>query len=329
MSTLSLDEYLDRLEISLAFMERSTCDGVSGVLCIDSGKPGPVVGITACTHGNEPSGLAAIKHLLEEIQIQDVLRCGMLYLCVNNLEAARAYFNERVLPDDKRPNRRMIHHNMNRLPDDLLSLPESDQRSEIVRSKELMKIWRRFTHGFDIHSTTMDSPPMIITGNGVLEMELVKDFPIEIVIDRIDMIQIGKPAFGFYGDPEKPIPVLEIEAGTHLKVESFDRAGLCAALFLRNLKMIDVELPECNTEYQIYEIFDSVVFPDTTYRLARQFIDFEVVAKGSDIAFSPGLRVVAAEDCVPVFPPKGTAAKGIGEEVMFLSKPVRVDRATG
>ena len=48
----------------------STSNGVHGVMAINSGNPGPVLGITACTHGNEPSGLAVFDYLLNDIHIE-------------------------------------------------------------------------------------------------------------------------------------------------------------------------------------------------------------------------------------------------------------------
>ena len=73
------------MEAVLREFKKSTCDGVSGVMRIDGPKPGPVLGITACTHGNEPSGLAIFHHLLNDLRIKEALKCGTLYLVVNNI----------------------------------------------------------------------------------------------------------------------------------------------------------------------------------------------------------------------------------------------------
>ena len=80
------------MEAVLRNFKKSTCDGVSGVMRIDGPKPGPGLGITACTHGNEPSGLAIFHHLLNDLNIKETLECGTLYLVVNNIEAAEAFF---------------------------------------------------------------------------------------------------------------------------------------------------------------------------------------------------------------------------------------------
>lgn len=318
----NLDDYLDSFHQVLLRMEAEQVDGVHGVVHVDTGKPGPVVGITACTHGNEPSGLAAMEHLLETLEIRNSLLCGQVYLCVNNLEAAKAFFEDRSKLKSERKHRRQVDMNMNRLPKSLLE--ENGVEYEVVRAKDLHAIWRRFTHGLDIHSTTADSSPMIITGNGRFETELVRGFPISIVIDKIDYVQIGSPAYGFFGDREKRIPVLEIEAGTHEKVESFERARICVEALLKNLKMLPGSTEEVISAYDVYEIFDTVIFPNDSFELSRPFKDFERVSEGTTLARSRGTALVATTDCVPIFPPLGTRPRASDkEEVMFLSYPVR------
>src|SRR5437870_415528 len=83
------------VQSTLQYFKESTCDSVSGALLIEGKKPGPTLGITACTHGNEPSGLAVFAYLLEQTKIRDRLECGRLYLIVNNLLAAERSFSVR------------------------------------------------------------------------------------------------------------------------------------------------------------------------------------------------------------------------------------------
>ena len=76
-------------ELKLFFesFKSRACDGIPASMKIDSGRPGQVLGITACTHGNEPSGIAVIKYLLEDMHIESSLLRGTLYLGINNVRA--------------------------------------------------------------------------------------------------------------------------------------------------------------------------------------------------------------------------------------------------
>jgi len=311
---------LDDLGSFFDWFKRERFDGVEGVICFETNKPGPVLGITACTHGNEPSGLAAIKNLLD-INVQKLLKRGTIFLAVNNIRAAERYFSAST--DEEKSKARSTDHNMNRLPEDMLSDQNSD-RYEIVRAQALYPIWQKFTVGFDVHTTRRDSPPMIISGRDKFQRDLVRGFPIEIVISNIDVVQIGLPAFGFYGGVDSGIPVFEIEAGAHEKPESFRRAIECALALLKNLKMIEGRTKPLVDEYLEYFIDGSVVFSNNSYEQSRIFENFEFVSKGTIFATGDAVPVLRAPfDCHTIFCNIKLKPDTIAEEVMFLSRPVR------
>lgn len=327
----ALDKRLKDLEEVLTRMAAETTDGVTGVLKIDSGIPGPVLGITACTHGNEPSGLAAIEHLLNVVNVESNLLKGTLYLVVNNLKAAQASLMSRHLPkENRRKTYRYIDMNMNRLPKDLLTdaYAGDHQPLEVKRARELAPIWATFTHGLDIHSTVGDIAPMIITGRGALHADLVRGFPITKVLTEIDVVQIGSPVFGFFGGKDAmDVPVFEIEAGTHQSVASFECAAICAEALLKNLGMIGGKTEAAVSQYEIYEIFDTIVFPNNSHELTRTFEDFEKILAGTRLAQGRGHAFVTTTDCHTLFCVSSGKPLSIAEEVMFLSRPMQLLRA--
>jgi hypothetical protein len=220
---------------------------------------------------------------------------------------------------------------MNRLPHNLLDEKCSgmSQPVEIRRARELAPIWAQFTHGLDIHSTKGDIAPMIITGLGGLRPDLVKGFPITKVLTEIHTVQIGSPVYGFFGSKsaaDVPI-VLEIEAGTHQDTKSFERASVCAEALLKNLGMIAGSTDAAVSQYEIYEMFDTIVFPNTTYELTRYFQDFEEVREGETIARSRGNVIVAATKCHTVFASQKLRPTDVAEEIMYLSRPMTLRKA--
>ena len=315
-----------RLQKILTMMKSCTESGVPGVLKIVGKKPGIVLGISVCTHGNEPSGLAALDYLWNELDLQKRLNRGAVYFVVNNLEAAENYLwnGER----GKNNRYRLIDWNMNRLPEDMLHLT-NDKRYEVQRAQELFPIWQQLEVGFDIHSTTQDSPPMLIGGR--VPLKLVHDFPIEMMLTNIDVVQKGLPAFGFYGQSKKEIPVFEIEAGQHEKQSSFKRAQECVGRLLRNLDMIDsrplpgkkpMERP--SRKLLEYRICGSIFSPDKSYRCTRVFKNGEFVSKGTPFLTGNGKDIIAPYDCHTLFCPADRKPRSLIDEVMFLSSPVVV-----
>ncbi len=125
-------------------LKNSEIDGIPGVVCIDSGKNGPTVGVTICTHGNEPVGLAVAEYLLTD---SFFLQSGRLYIICNNIQATECFLNAGC--DDVRESSRYLEANMNRLPDDLIDKNTDTYvlPYEWRRSQELYPLWQSLSGG--------------------------------------------------------------------------------------------------------------------------------------------------------------------------------------
>ena len=314
---------ISQLRDILATMAASTYAGVPGVKVFDSGIPGPCVGITAMTHGNEPSGLAAIWYLLRHFPLAQHLVRGRVVLVVNNLQAAEQYLTAYTAGDIEATRKaRFIDINLNRLPSDALER-DTDTRYEILRAQELAPIWQQFDIALDIHSTTQESKPMIITGGG-LHPHLIQGFPISDILVNIEKVQVGVPAFGFYGSLSAGIPVMEIESGSHENPDSFQRAITCTLALLGNCGVIAAtERTRTPEEYKEYYIDGSILVPNTSYRLTRIFSNFEEVQKETVLAVGNGDNFTMPCTGHTFFGSHDGMIRNIHEEALFLSRPVR------
>ncbi|OGG81032.1 hypothetical protein A3H77_00355 [Candidatus Kaiserbacteria bacterium RIFCSPLOWO2_02_FULL_56_11] len=290
---------------------------------VDSRRPGSVLGISACTHGNEPSGLAVFEFLLKEKHIEKELLCGSLYLVVNNIRATEKFFS--AVNEEEIRKSRYCDVNMNRLPKDTLEL-ENDARYEVVRARKVYPIWERFTVGLDVHSTLDPSEPMIISRGGGFHPELVRGFPIQTLISNIDKIQLGAPAFAFYGGLESNTQVFAIEAGQHTDPESFGRAVACATALLQNLGMLSGTSAERRVDYREYHINDSIIFPNSSFDFVKSFKSYDEIRKGELLARNAnGEEIHAPFDGHLIMPTSRRGdKKDISEEVAFLSRPVKI-----
>jgi predicted deacylase len=312
---------LSALSATFDELANTHVDRIPGVWVAHSGKPGPVVGITIMTHGNEPCGLGVYQYFRQQCWLERRLRKGSVYVVLNNLEAARQYFEIAKAGGDMdtKLGKRFIKVNMNRLPADVYSL-EDDERSEVRRAQELRPIWDRFDHALDIHSMAQAGAPPMIVALGRSDLEMVLDFPIQKIITRIDAVQRGKPATYFYGKGK--VPVYGIEAGSHEEERSFTLARICAILFLQSLGIIDREIPSRPVSHTEYRIFGSVWFPDESYELTREIPNFGDVKRGEVLATGNGDPIIAQQDEVALMGPRGTKPPSIGEEVLFLAHEV-------
>ena len=311
----------EQLSSEFDFLKSSEFQCVKGVLCINSGNPGPILGITVSTHGNEPSGLAALWYLRNEFKLADNLLRGSVFFVLNNVRATERYFAACATQDDvAKKTARFCDHNMNRLPENSLIL-KGDTRYEVLRAQELRPIWEKFEVAFDIHSTEMPYDSTIIACGGLQE-DLIKGFPVSILITNIEKVQVEKPAVNFYG-VESRIKTLAIEAGSHDNPSSFECSIACTLALLKNLNLIDGKNETTPREYKLYEVAGSVQFPNLSFELEKIFEKFEPIAEGQILARGKGTRIVADFNGHALFGRNTKKTDFINEEVLFLSLPVR------
>ena len=301
-------------------IKSATHEGIEGVLKFDSGKPGPTLGITIQTHGNEPSGLAALWYFLNKYPLQQLLESGVVFFVVNNIRATEKYFEAKT--DEEKRVARFIDINFNRLPEDTMSRV-GDPSYEVNRAQKLRKVWESFDVGLDIHSTAQPSKPMIIVVNE-FQKDLIEGFPIEIIVSNIDKVQRGRPATAFYGG-EKGIPVLGIEAGSHESPESFRTAIACVLCLMQNLEMISRDTSVLlKREYLLYRVIDSLMFPNDSYILDHVSPMFSAISKGDIIANGDSGPIYSPVSGCTIFGPKQIKPDTITEEVLFFTKPPEI-----
>lgn len=302
------------------FIKDSSCRGVKGVWKIESGKPGPTLGITLHTHGNEPSGLAILSYFREQSPLKKRLMNGTVIFTLNNILATKKFLAAK--DDEGKRAARFIDVNMNRLPNDTMECPKDDPRYEVRRSQELKKVWEEFDVGIDIHSTPQKSTGMIVN-NGKIHPQLIRGFPFRDILTNIENIQVGKPAMFFYG--KTSIPVMVVESGFHESPQAFKRAISCVEALLKNLQMIEGRTKAVVRKYNEYFVGGSLIFPDRSYSLVKPFANYTELARGERIATNGKKDILAPFDGHSIFAlPAGVAIKSLNEEVMFYLRPPKV-----
>jgi len=327
MKTALLIPSLSLIELEEEFNYILNCEylRVNGVYSIDSGVPGPVLGITMNTHGNEPSGLATSRYLRQNF---NSLKKGKIIFVLNNLKATNLYFEAQhvtdpVLRDILKDKSREFELNMNRLPSDSISNADYHQY-EILRAKELLPIWEKFDVALDIHSATQDSPMIVACGD--IHWNLIKGFPISNIISNITNVQINKPAIHFYGN-KSDVVRLGIESGSHENSSSFERSIQSCLALLVNLGMIeDKYFLLSPDQYKHYKVVNSVMFEDSSYMLTEIFKTFALIEKGRVIGVSETKpNIISPINGHTLFAKSQLKPTSILEEILFISEPVIIE----
>lgn len=296
----------------------SEFEGVRGVIYLKGEKSGPVVGITICTHGNEPAGLAAADFLLTHFENHS-LESGELYLVLNNIEATRSYVS--ASSEEEKAKARYVDINLNRLPENVFE-NRDETRYEILRARELMPIWKRFTIGLDIHSTSQDAEPMLISIGESLRLEHIHGFPIQKLITNIDAVMKDYGVSEFFGDGTGE--AYGIECGGHEVETSFSRAILCTKKLLQNLEMLPQDSTLSSQTFEEYIVRDAIFFPNDSYVLTRIFKNFEEVPAGTVLAQGSEGDIAVRVKSHTLFAPNTVRPIHKGEEILFLTEPMRI-----
>lgn len=317
---------VEDLEPVFNHIAKQEYEGVKGVICFGGKRPGPTIGVSIGTHGNEPVGLIALKHLLE----REIVYNGKLIVTLNNIEATKNFFHAK--DHEERDSARFIDHNMNRLPKDVMELElTKNDPYEFYRAQELFPIWKQFVDGgLDIHSTSSDSPPMLINRQEFAKKlrPYVKDIPVELKITGVLERLCGLPVIDFYGTPNKTMTTL-LEAGQHTKDDSCTIANSSIMMLLSRLGMLrnNYEGPEEPTHVkEYYDVFEAIYLPNTdeSFYYVRPLGPFEWIHKDQVIAISnKGTIFSVKEEGYAVMPFVTSEALPANEELLFLAKKIK------
>jgi predicted deacylase len=146
------------------------CDGVSHVLRLVSGAPGPHVLVNAMSHGNEPCGLAALRLILDHAA---ALCRGSITLVLANPAAALAPATGGGL------GRRSLERDFNRLWAEAEASVRADgpESAELARARALLPIYRRADILLDIHSLATPGDPLLLYHPTPCALRLAAGFP--------------------------------------------------------------------------------------------------------------------------------------------------------
>lgn len=298
------------LHALLTEIENWQYQGIPGVLKIESGQPGPTLGIMAMTHGNEPAGLAAFYALLQDDFLQTHLTCGSVYLILNNLAAARRYFTE---AEDLSftAHFRFVDQDMNRMP--AIEAQELTQKTyEVQRVRQLLPIYQSLDYVLDLHSTSAPSEPMMIElhpSQSTLHCPGVRIL-IRGILEHLTghaLVSLCRKAQGYV-----------IECGSHEDPSALMIAQNAVWRMLEFIKLLP-EQPHEADPLHIYEIQKAIIFPDQSYSLTRILHSFEFLEAGTVLARGDGEDILVEQDAWVIMPPPRLKPVHPGSEFLYLA----------
>jgi len=195
-----------------------------GLLEWSSGKDGPLVGVVANVHGDEPVGRRTVQSLVR----QGGLEAGRVWLF--NANPAAGFIGQRY-----------IDENLNRIFDNM-ALTRPAKTYEAVRAQDMLPYLRRCDYIIDLHSTSSNiGEPFILYWPGSEGLAQLSP-----AIRTVGWQGRVEGTLVEYLSKEEKIPAIVLEAGQHEEESTFDYAhrfmdcilsalGLLTATVGRNL----------------------------------------------------------------------------------------------
>ena len=274
---------------------------VPGIVQWSSAEPGPHLGITALVHGNELCGIHALMRLIEKAPR---LICGRLSLILCNLDAYLAY-------DPHNPAAaRAADEDMNRVwhfPAEKTTHPTREMR----RAQLLRPIIDSLDHLLDLHSMTLNAPPLLLAGPRQKNLAFAQALGLghAVLIDTGHKAGLRLRDYGAFDDDARPNLSVLIECGQHEDPASAMIAEQAIDRFLSFFGLIAPKSDIAKAEKAmpaapIIEITQTVTVTDQSFAWTRPLGGLDCIPlAGTPIARECGADLLTPYDnCYMVMP---------------------------
>lgn len=266
-------------------------------------QPGPTIIFTGGIHGNEPSGVFALKKVLKTLEEYQNKMHGSVYAICGNMWALER--QERYEKEDL--NRLWTKDRMQKIlagkENELEQNEDTLQQLEIHRliSNILEKEKGPF-YFIDLHTTSGETMPFLTVNDTILNRKYSLQFPTPIILGIEEFLEgpllsyinyLGYIAIGF-------------ESGQHDSVSSIDNHVAFALLSIVNAGSIKREyFKPYDTYYKqladlsmgaenIYEItYRHQINENDVFKMNPGFNNFQSLKKGTEVAENNGKKVLS------------------------------------
>lgn len=285
-----------------------------------SGKNGPLLFVTAGVHGNEPSGVKALKKVFKELEkIKPEINGRIVGVMGNKaaLEKGQRYIDEDL-------NRTWTAENVEKTE------PESEEQREMHEIIEVLEQFPKTDYSkryfLDCHTTSSDSLPYISVQEVNDNDSWAQKFPTYIVRGFSDIIY---GAIDHYMS-RTGLTGFVFEAGKHDNPASVENHEGVIWLALKEANKLDVSklscYPECVERFteknapsqKVFEIkYRHEIKKGDNFKMEPGFKNFQKIKKGQLLATSNGREIESEWDAyifMPLYQSQGNDGFFIIEE---------------
>lgn len=282
---------------------------------INGGLPGPTIIFTAGIHGNEPSGIFALKRVLEELEPKQKIIRGNIFAISGNLTALSKgiRFNQEDL------NRLWTSDRMDIVNNTTLTDTNEDEDELVDINKELKQLLNNYPPPYyfmDLHTTSSESIPFLTVNDSSLNRDFVSQYPLPIIFGIEEFIE--GPILSYIN--EQGYVSFGFEGGQHDGLYSIDNHVAFIFLTLVYAGVINKKVANYHHHYEMlskstvdsrgfYEVYDSLKLNNiAVFKMKPGFVNFQTVKKNQTLAQLNGNKITAdktAKIFMPLYQAKG------------------------
>jgi predicted deacylase len=281
---------------------------------------GPFVIFSAGIHGNEPSGVFALKNVFDEIVARNLQLNGSLLAFVGNRNALNA--GQRYATIDL--NRLWTNKNLEKLKSGGFATKEiNPDVLEMIAINGLIQEFQNMASGkehyfIDLHTTSAPSVPFAVVDRKPHCIEIALKFPLPVIVNLNEYIKGTMLNYldkrGFQG--------LVFEAGQHDDLMSITKHEAIIWLMLVQSGALEKEaVPDYNAKFELlnglsddpHKLFEIIHREDVNetdvFEMKPGFVNFQAIEKGEFLGTKNGKEIRAKHSgriFMPLYQSKGT-----------------------
>jgi len=285
-------------------------------------------------HGNEPSGIFALRNVFKELKENNIPVNANLYAIAGNLSALEKgkRFHESDL------NRLWTELQIKKLESGNFEFQNEDEQQQL----ELFNVYRKILkehsgpfYFFDLHTTSSETVPFLTVNDSLLNRKFTQQYPVPMVLGIEEYLdgpllsylnELGYVSFGFEGGQhDEESAIHNHEAFIKLSLVFADVVSKDSISYEESYQV----LKQASKEYQnIYEIYErQAVKYNDEFSMLPGFKNFQSLVKGEHLAYSKGKPIFAKETSkifMPLYQNSGTDGFFLVREIpkvfLWLSK---------
>ena len=283
----------------------------------------PAVVFFGGIHGNEPSGVIALRKAIKDLQGQDLK--GSIYA---------VYGNKSALEIKKRFHTKDLNRLWTR--DRVEELQKDNWKPKNQDEEEQLEIWNTIhsimsyhtgmIYFIDLHTTSSETMPFVVLNDSLLNRAYVKQYPLPIILGIEEYLdgpllsyinELGYIAFGFEaGSHDDPVSV---DIHHAFVVCSLHFTGITSDDDLKFDKAIKTLEEHGKNMGRFYEIFYRYrIREGELFQMKPGYINFQPVKKGTLLAHSNTKAIFADQDALVFMP----LYQSQGSEGFFAVRPI-------